>query len=436
MAEGRQKYVRIAVDDSADHAYRTPDVWDTTVIWTPGDVTTALQEADSGQLQLAADLCDGQWTDDRARGTMQTRVGALLGLNNDEKLEFASDSARIRKAIKADWWISAPETELGKLIRWGLHLGIGFAQRRVVKNEGRWVPRLQTWNPRSFTLDLASGLWRTYTRNDGTVEIRPDDPHWVTFCPYGEDRPWAEGTWRAIALYWLIKTYGLRSWGKHNDVHGSGAIVGKTPPIGDNQTGVSCSDGDRQKFWADLKSMGRNARIVLPEGYSIEILEAKAATEDTFVKSGERADTAIAIVHLGQPMTTEIKGSPQTGADNARAVRQDYLEFDAEQLSTWVHDRHLPAWAAWNFSDANLAPWPRFNANPPVNLQLEANTLVALGNALEKLRTVAPEGQDVDTETMFYRYNIPLRKKPAGEPAVVQVPAVVAPPQPEQPPKE
>jgi len=415
--ETRQRYVRIAIDEPDNHVFRVPDVWDTTVLWSPGDVNTALQEADGGMLEKAADLCDAQWTDDRVRGTLQTRVGALLGLNNDEKLEFASDSARVRKAIKADWWVSAPETELGKLIRWGIHLGIGFAQRKVIKNEGRWVPRLQTWNPRSFWKDLTTGLWSTTTQNEGTIEIRPDDPHWVLFCPYGEDRPWAEGTWRAIALYWLIKTYGLRSWGKHNDLHGSGALVGKAP--------MDTEPADRQKFWSDLKAMGRNARIVLPDGYSLELLEAKSATEDTFVKSGQRADTAIAIVHLGQPMTTETKGSEQTGADNARAVRQDYLEFDAEQLSTWVHERHLPAWAAWNFGSAELSPWPRFNSNPPVNLQLEANTLVALGNAIEKLVTVAPEGQTVDTETMFYRYNIPLKRKPAGEPAVVQVPARV-----------
>jgi phage gp29-like protein len=401
----RERYVPIAVEQSDTLVFREPSIWsDSTALWTPSQISNALSAADAGILSDAADLCDAQWTDDRIRGTLQTRVNALLGLNNDEKLDFTGDSKRVVKAIREDWWLSAPETELGKLIRWGLHLGIGFAQRKVVKApSGRWVPRLNTWNPRHFWQDYLTGLWNTTDRDGNRIEIRPDDPHWITFCPYGEERPWAEGTWRACALYWAIKTYGLRAWGKHNDLHGSGSLVGKAAP--------GANKADRTSFWNDLKSMGRTAKIVLPDGYTLDILEAESKTEETFVKSGERADVAIAIIHLGQPMTTEVPKGAQTGSEGARAVRQDYLEFDAEQLATWVHDRHLPAWAQWNFGDSSLAPWPRFNPSPPVNLQLEANTLAALAGAIEKLSMQAPEGMELDKEAMFYRYNIPLKPK-------------------------
>jgi phage gp29-like protein len=427
MARRRKRATRVENPfDRAWNALRQEEgAWDTTTSWTPTDVTTAISNADLGELETAADICDSQWSDDRIRGTLQTRVAALLGLNNDEKLEFSSESVRISKAIAKDWWISAPESELFKLIRWGLHLGVGVAQRRVVESDGRWVPRLETWHPRALTYSQRTQRWsiRTY---EGTIEIDPADPSWVMFLPYGSSRPWGEGTWKSCSLYWLIKTSGLRSWAKHNELHGSGGLKGKAP--------ASASPQDLQSFWAQLKAMGRNARIVLPDGYDISVLEAAAATWNTFPAAIDKADTGIAIIHLGQPMTTEVPKSAQTGADNARAVRQDYLEFDAENLSTWMHDRHLPAWAEWNFGSASLAPWGRFNVSPPINLQIEANTLAALGGAIEKLNAVAPTGWAVDSEVMFKRYNVPLARKPVE--SVEPPPPPVAPPPAVEPPED
>lgn len=383
-------------------------------MYTPADVKLALEQADGGDLQAAADICDAQWRgDDRIHGTLQTRVDALLGLNNDEKLEFSTELKRISAAIKEDWWISAPEPELKKLIRWGYHLGIGFAHRKTVKHQGRWVPRLQTWNPRHFSKDYTTGLWRTYTKSGEVLTIRPDDPSWVTFSPYGELRPWADGSWLPNSIWWLTKLYGTRDWTKHNALHGGGALKGKAPK--------DSSPQDRAKFFADLKALGRAARIVFPEGYDIEALQAATNAWQTFSKAIEMANTAIAIVHLGQPMTTEVPKNAQTGADNARSVRQDYMEFDAENLATWAHDIHLPAWAAWNFGDAALAPWPRYNAAPPINLQLESTSLSTLGNALESLDAQARKhGVKIDVPTMLYRYNVPVLPLSESEKVVVE----------------
>jgi phage gp29-like protein len=400
--------VEIPYQQATGAVYVEHNAWETTTLWTPGDIKSALDEADAGLLQAAADVCDAQWRDDRIRGTLQTRVGALLGLNNSEKLEFETQNDAIREAIREDWWISAPESELSRLVRWGIHLGVGIAQRKVVRNNGRWVPRLKTWHPRNLSYDFVRETWEIDTK-DGRIEIRPDDPHWVLFTPYGESRPWADGTWLPSGLLWLIKLYGSRSWAKHNDTHGSGGLKGKAPE--------SSTEQARQAFWRDLKNFGRNARIVLPEGYDIEMLEAMGQTWQTFQESLRYADTGIAIVHLGQPMTTEVPKGAQTGADNARAVRQDYMEFDAENLATWAHDKHLPAWTIWNYVGATEAdiPWPRYNATPPINLQIEAGTLAALGSAIDKLIAVAPTGKTVDTEALFYRYNIPLRKQTRAE---------------------
>lgn len=394
--------------DPYNRTFRESDSWDVSATYTPADMSNAITAADGGDLEAAADICEAQWTDDRVRGTMQTRIDALLGLNNDERLEFETDIEAVRDAARDDWYLSAPETELSKLIRWGLHLGIGFAQRKVLRvkvgKAERWVPRIETWHPRHFSWDHRRGVWTGSGLNAAgeavTFDVRDDDPHWITFCPYGETRPWAEGTWRAVGLLWLVKTRGLRSWGKHNDLHGSGAMVGKAA--------AGASPDDRKKFWADLKTMGKNARIVLPDGYELDVLEAEAKTWETYDRAGTKADTGIAIVHLGQPMTTEVAKGAQTGSNSAQRVRQDYLEFDAETLGTWGHDKHLRAWAVWNFGSVDATPWPRYNAKPPLDLQLESATLSTLAGAIDQLEASPPPGFVLDKETLWRRYNIPM----------------------------
>lgn len=418
--KAKDRATRVAPFDAEpdNRTYAEQDSWEVPTTFTPTDLSAALTAADGGDLEAAADICEAQWSDDRIRGTLQTRIDAILGLNNEEKLDFEADREAIRAAAAEDWYISAPETELSKLIRWGLHLGIGFAQRKVLRirvgRAERWVPRIETWHPRGFKFDHKRGIWTGVgldrrTGESITFDILPDDPHWVTYCPYGETRPWAEGTWRACGLVWLVKTRGYRAWGKHNDLHGSGALVGKAA--------AGASPESRKKFWADLKKMARNARIVLPDGYDLEILEAEARTWETYDRASTKADTAIAIIHLGQPMTTEVVKGAQTGSNAAQNVRQDYLEFDVETLSTWGHDKHFRAWAVWNFGDADLAPWPRYNAKPPPDLQLEATTLGALADAIDKLDAKPPDGFELDREVMWRRYNIAM--KPAGSGRVV-----------------
>ena len=388
-----------------------PSQWDASTAWYPGDVEAALGTADGGYLEGAADIFDAMLRDDRIFGVVKTRVGALLGLNNSEKLSFETSQARVEKAIKVDLWDSCQEPELGKLIKWGLFLGVGYGRALPVKQAGRWVRKLRAWHPRFLSFAHQSQKWQVWTRENGTVTIEPDDETWTFFLPYGQTRPWAEGCWLAAGLLWLVKLHALRGWGKHNEQHGSGAKVGKAPQ--------GAKEADRRKFWSDLKIMARSASIVLPYGYELEQLEATARTWETFADAERSANAGLSIVVLGQPLTTEVPNAANTGATAASKVRQDYLEFDAGQVSTWAHE-YLGPWANWNFSAYDQAPWLVFDTAPPEDRAKEASTINTLGDGIAKLLGVEP---GVDVRALLERFGIPLRAD-APAPAPIESPAL------------
>lgn len=369
--------------------------------WTIDSFSSALTTADAGTLEYAADLGEAMWCDSRIRGVLTTRIDALLGFNNEDGLEFEAPNASVENAIKEDWFLALPEPELSKLMRWGILLGIGFAFRRVVQENGRWIPRIKVWHPRNFTWDHQIQRWKGYTVDGKQFVIEPDDPKWVLFQPFGESRPWAEGLWRTLAVYWLIANRGWRAWGKHNDVHGSAGLVGKLPE------GVNTKSDNAQKFFNDLKSLAKNARIVLMKGYELDLLEASGNTWNTFDSAIEKAETAMAITVLGQPLTTEVPNAVQTGATAAIGVKQDYLEFDAEQLSTWAHDFMLPLWALWNYGDAALSPWPKFNVKPKEDVNALATRMNTAADAITKL--LAAFREQIDFQALLERFDIPLK---------------------------
>lgn len=349
------------------------------------------------------------WSDDRIHGVISTRLNAIFGLNDEDGLSFESNRSTIRKAIEKDWYKSAPETELKRLYRWGLLLGIGVAWRTVVKVEDkRWVPVLKAWHPRFLQMNFTTMKWELVDDTGKTWVVDPKkDPNWVLFHPYGEQRPWFEGLWKPLSLLWLVKNHAQRTWARHNDLYG--IMTAGLPE------GKSTKDADSRSFWTSIQSLGRNARILLPHGYTLDTLEVGANTWETFPQTIEKMDTGMAITVMGNPLTTEVRDSVQTGANAASAVRQDYLEFDAEVLSTWAHDVHLPAWAEWNFGDSGLAPYLVYKTEPSEDVSRTANTWKMLGESLALLKQWEPEGKQIDLEQVFERFRVPVMKQSEQE---------------------
>jgi phage gp29-like protein len=366
----------------ADPAVREPS---TRVLldWTPAQIRAAEVLADGGDLMLAADLCETLLADDRIQGVLSARTRGLLGL--PVEFEKAGDARRSGRAVKAlevgeDWWHAYPEAELGTLLDWGILLGIGLAQHVWTdRDNGRVVPRLDRYHARWLRFDWQDRGWRVAAEGGRELPVTPGDGAWVLHTPSGAHRPWVDGAWRSLSRWWLLKHYARQDFARHSEVHGLPMRVGIAPE--------GSTKALREELAADLGALGRDTAIALPAGFDLRMVEATARTWEMFRAQIELADLAFAIRLAGQNLTTDVSGGSLAAAKVHQIVRNDLIRCDAESLATTLHDQSLVHWAAANFGDPRLAPWPAWPTDPPEDALAAAQTRLVQAEAVTALRT-------------------------------------------------
>lgn len=382
--------------------------------WSPDQIRAAEVLADGGSLRMAADLCEVMLADDRVSGVLGARTRGLLGL--PVNFEKAGDRRRAGRAVKAleageDFWAAFPEHELGAMLDWGIMLGVALA--RVVPTDrpdvGRVVPRLSRWHARWLRYDWDARQWRVATDGGAEVDAAPGDGEWVLHTPGGEHRPWADGAWRALSRWWLLKQYARQDFARHSEIHGTPLRAGIAPE--------GALKEHRKELAADLASIGRDTAFCLPPGYDLKLVEATAKTWEMFRAQNEMADTAIAIRLAGQNLTSMVTGGSLAAAKVHDVIRHDLIRCDAETLGTTLHDQALVIWSEDNFGDPKLAPWPWWPTDPPADQLALAQTRKAQAEALTALALAG-----VDTKPVMEEFG--LKPAPdAAAPAPLQKPA-------------
>jgi hypothetical protein len=386
--------------------------------WTPERVESARQLADGGNLLELSDLVETLLRDDRVTGVMSTRTHGLLGL----PVEFKGGSEKARECLagsgpgEGEFWDLHDEAELVKLLTWGLVLGIGLAQRvelpRVAGRPHRY--RIETWSPRwlSYFHQKANGThWRVLT-DAGLQPLVPGDGEWILFTPYGSRRPWAEGLWRAIAFPWLLKRFSLEDRANFSEVLGSPIWVGSTKN--------GATEKQRSKFLSQLRNLGKQGKIVLPEGWDMQLKEATGKTWEIFNNQIAWSDAAIAVALAGQLVTTEGTSGFSDG-NIFDAIKTDLIRFDAERLATALRQQSLEPWARVNYGSPTAAPRPKWKVKRPIDPKERADQINGLGAAITALdAALKPHGLKVDAATLVADYDIPVKiatSDPAAAPA-------------------
>lgn len=335
--------------------------------WTPNLIRAARANADHGNLELAAEFWESALADDRVRSGIATRTNGLVSL--PLTFEAVRGTKRLVKALEAgeDWWAAFPSSALAQLLAWGIGLGVGVGQL-VWTDRGssinRVVPVLQVWHPRHLRYEWQRRTWTVRVDGLKWIDVTPGDGKWILYMPYGENRPWAWGVWRAIAAWTLLKQYAISDWGDYSSKSGTGHKVASTPE--------SFSKEKRKEVAAELFAMQAGSSIALPPGVTLDLLEADANTYETFVAQKDAADLGVSVAILGQNLSSEVSGPVSTGATLHGRVMQVYIDADAETLSTCVHDQALVWWAEFNFGTRDLAPWPLWDTKPPADQKQRA----------------------------------------------------------------
>lgn len=433
VAPQRHVTVTLSAPSGSTTRYEEPSVRVYNNI-TPETLRTAILFAESGNLSRAADICEQMLGDDRIAAVFNTRANALLGCD----VTFEAGRGRKKKAaLKAleageDYWSAFPEDELSRLLIWGRLLGIGLAEiiwedRDPGSLTSRRIPRIKVWHPRFLRYDWQERAWfltiDTIGGAGGTeIRIEPGKGKWIFYTPYGRTRPWAYGLWRGLSRLWLVKQYALDDWALHGEVHGQPIRMGFMPPEAMKIADDTRRHKLRAELAADIAAFGRETSFVPPPGFDFKLVEAVARTWEMFQAQIEMADVGFSVAAIGTSLPTDVKPGVGTGATASTLVRQDYLEADAETLTTTLHDQALIFWAELNFatdgssvmsrSDARrLAPWPVYGVEPPADLKAMAERINIVANAL---RVFTENRAPLDVRKFLEGFEVPLL--PVGTP--------------------
>jgi len=283
------------------------------------------------------------------------------------------------------WAKLAPDSELNKLLKWGLVLGASIGQ---IRPDGS----LFAWPMQWARYDVQARQWYVQT-DKGEQPIRPGDGTWIVYTPYGSFEPWNEGLWTQLAVPFLVKRYALNDRARASEVFGSAMIVGN-PPEG-------ATEVQRKRFLTELKGLSRSTRLVLPEGYSIDLLEAQGQTWGIYAQGIDWADTAITVAIAGQIVTTEGQSGFSRG-DIHEAIAHSLVRFGARTFGACLADQYVarvwqtPATPVWDISS-------------PTATLAAAQSLSAFGDALEKAnRALHNDGLKIDARALAGMFGVPL----------------------------
>lgn len=248
----------------------------------------------------------------------------------------------------------------------------GFAVAEVLWQltpEGVRVAAIKPRDRRRFVF-APDGQLKLLTSHAWQGEPLPERCFWVASVGASHaDEPYGRGL--AHALYgpvWM-KRQGAKFWGVFLEKFGMPTVVGKFHD--------GASEAERAKLLEAAQAVMSQAGIILPEGVTLELLEASRGGQAGYEAWMHYWDAAIAKVILGQTMTTD-NGSSRAQAQVHWDVRQDIVAADADLIdatasATWVR------WLVeYNYPGAPLPRvWRDMDEAEDVDLRAERDVKLA-----------------------------------------------------------
>ncbi|MHB8359244.1 MAG: phage portal protein family protein [Thermoplasmataceae archaeon] len=401
-------------------------------------VRFSVTQLELGLFFYPAILWNTMMADDRTSAVVDTLVSGLFSLPTEVRPdESRTDEKAIQVAELAgkQWPIMVPQGEGASMLRWGMGLGVGLAEKMWTVEDGLWWPRLRVWDDQFAWWNMGTHTYYLNTdptgneeqmRDDGaTIEIpESGDDHWAVFHPYRGSQGWWDALLRSIATPWLVRNWAIRDWARFSEIFGTPARVGYVPEW--------ASASQRENFIAQLAGLGNEPVLELPvrpHGDSSFDFKIVQATANEGGVSGYKellnyCDTCLAIRVLGQNLTTEVHGGSHAAAKIHDNVRRDVTARWVNALEQCIHESIWIPWAKYNFGDTELAPWTRFTTDPPEDMK--ANSEV-IANVATSLKTFQEAGARVDVPAILDQFNIP---RPADDEQTETAPAPGATPTP------
>ncbi|NLX07845.1 MAG: DUF935 family protein [Phycisphaerae bacterium] len=233
---------------------------------------------------------------------------------------------------------------------------------------GRWfISRLVARDPARYVFDV-DGRLRLLTESE-PVEGEPVPPlkYIVHRHRATADNPYGRSVLRP--LYWPVtfSRAGWKWWATAIEKYGMPIVTASCPESG--------SPEDRSRFEEFVRSLQAYSWSVVPEGYLVELHEAKRASGDDYLPFLQYADTKKLQVILGQNLTAEVadRGS-RAQAQVHNEVRHDITLADATALAETINRQLIAPAVELNFADPGPRPVFSIPTHPPYDLEKLART--------------------------------------------------------------
>lgn len=411
----------------------------TAILWDPMLLRSVAIQADSGDLFRLGELCEQMIADDRIGELLESLASDVLGeeLSFEETPNGTAGDAEKSDELSSDWATGYDDDELTSLTIWTLITGVGFSKhQRWLDHESRVVPELKWWHPRHFAYKTPDKPLTPFERrwhvrdNDGRMSpIEPGDGTWVILTRRGEYRPWANGLWRGLSPWWLLKQYAIQDWGVHSEK--ASKLVA---------TAQDTTTAEQRKSLARyIYEASKDAVISLPPGFDLKLIELAADTEAIYNAQINAANEAFAIAILGQNLSSNVQGGSRAAAEVHERKENRKVKYVGKMLAKGLREQSVCWWAEYNFGDRELAPYLHWHTEPPEDYAAKATGLKTLGDALVALKAA---GYKLPTDDIEEDYGVELEElpepvlppMPVGGAPIPGKPAVPGKPLPKQPP--
>lgn len=365
-----------------------------------GSVTGILADLEQGQFYTGSLLVEQMMRDDRVRAVLNTLIMSVLGREKHWEAEGDTGKAqKIADEIDEQWDDMVPEEELYELVRWALMLGAGVMRTPWDMKQG--TAKCQTWHPGALWFNLVDNEY--YLRHQaGQVVVPQDSLDWVLLTPYSHKYGRLNGLVRATAMVWLARQWVFRDRARHSEVHGMPIRVGIVPSDADKRA--------KDNYRRGLQAIGTETTIIAPQGgegkkYGVELIEAKSNSHDVFSAQLDHLDDCLAILVLGQKMSS--KGAQGLGSDAnpGDSVRHDLMKWLARIIERFAY-RLARRWVELNHGPADAeayTPHLCIEVDPPEDGQKKAQELSLLGDVVSKLQS-----HGLDIRELLEHAGVPL----------------------------
>lgn len=383
--------------------------------WYLADLETAQRQADAGYLLMAAQLVRAMRRDGVHQGLLGTRCGGLVRLPK----RFYGDS-EIAESLKRNNGSRSvfdemfPQAELQALSADGIELGVGVAELCPV--EDREYPVMVRQDPENLFYLWQKNAW-FFKSTAGLLRVTPGDGRWILHLPGARMAPWngVNVLWPSLGRSFINKEHAMSARSNYSAKLANPARVAFAPQ--------GASEPERKNFFRKLMAWGLNSVFDLPPGWDVKLLESNGIGIKVFQEEINTSDMETMVALSGSvPLTTGGLGF--ANMDIFKAIRGDLIQMDGDGLAYTVNTQGLPVYIATLYGEDAISARTTtvdWNTSTPAELKVEADTLKAFAEAIEKLSAILQgEDSELDLATLSTRFAVPLKKRegiPAAPPA-------------------